>query len=143
MATAVANLKEAGDPATWLRKVAADAFWHVLYHEKELQLAHQKIATARALMIRANIDEFAFNDVSDEECDDDDPNDEELAEFSGVPRFIYAEVRTAKYNASYHERELKDAHQSIAVLKAMMLRAQITEFTLEQAQADAQERFQS
>lgn len=55
---------------------------------------------------------------------------------SAVTAFIRKAVKHALWDVHYHERELIEAHEELAMAKAFMLRAGVTEFSLEELRAE-------
>jgi hypothetical protein len=55
---------------------------------------------------------------------------------SPVTAFIRKAVKHALWQVHYHERELIEAHEEVAMAKAFMLRGGVTEFSLEELRAE-------
>jgi len=85
-----------------LRKILADAFWHIAYHEAELPNAHRKAAVVSAFLERAGmpIDLKDARKVYDAMEDPDEPRD--------VHEFAAALLVEAENGIEHHETNLAE-----------------------------------
>jgi hypothetical protein len=102
-----------------LRKILADAFWRIVYHEAELTNAHRKVAVVSAFLERAGmpIDLKDARKVYDAMEDPDEPRD--------VHEFAAALLVEAENGIEHHETNLADSHTTLAHAKALMQRAKL------------------
>ena len=126
----------APDEIEFVRKTISSAFWSVLYHERELARSHAKLKIVKTLLDRAGFDKLdGASALAAYERDD-------LDEFDSVP--VYAQMRLGEAISllRHHESGLKEAHHDLAMLTAVVRRADYSEeeVNFEGLRADAEKR---
>jgi hypothetical protein len=123
----MSDQEETGGVRGLLRKLLRDALWHIDYHEGELKLMINRIEFARKLLKRAGFDPDVV--TADHSRDDDEIPCTNLEEFA------YSILGDRLSSLVYHEEQLRNAHNDLALAKILMSRTGLN-IPIEEVQAE-------
>jgi hypothetical protein len=134
----VRDLKEGANDVDLVREIVRDACWNIRYHEDRLAREHKKLATIDALLLRTGVT-FTRREaqVEVERLYDEDGEEERIDNADAFAKYL---VVSAVGGIEHHESALRGAHTRLACVKALILRGNYTEISVdkiaEQARRD-------
>jgi hypothetical protein len=113
----------------YMRRMIGDAIWSVLYHERELALAHRSLAVVKAALSRG----FSAAELADID------NEPEPEDATTALEYARALLCNALDHVTHHEDQLRAAHKDLAFSKAVLARAKYA-FDIKEIEAEQTER---
>ena len=124
------------DDTEYMRRELEDIFWNIAYQEEELQKAHRVVAAAKAMLLQGGYD-FTMTEAYQHFCDGD--GDIDVDDPPSPLDWVKALVGGAVSSVRFHETELAQAHTNLALIKAVIVRANYV-FDFGKIEQEARER---
>jgi hypothetical protein len=118
----------------FVTRIVTQALWHILYHEDALAKANRDFAFVKALLARGEYHEIRLSEIERDESGDDEESPENALDY------VRNIVADCIHSMQWHEAQLRDAHEELAHVKALLIRGKYTEIDLEKIRAEQAEK---